>query len=119
MNAEIQNNPKLISYCGLYCPACYKYLNGKCPGCQKNEKAGWCKVRTCSIQHDYASCADCQEFSNAMDCKKFNNPVSKIFALVFKSDRPASLRFIKENGYEAYAAYMTENKLQVIKKKRK
>ncbi len=54
-----------------------------------------------------------------MDCKKFNNPVSKIFALVFKSDRPASLRFIKENGYNAYAAYMTENKLQVIKKKRK
>ena len=119
MRPEIKNNPNLIAYCGLYCPACYKYLNGKCPGCQQNAKASWCKVRSCNMEHNYSSCADCKEYTNPMDCKKFNNPVSKIFALVFKSDRPASIALIKEKGYEGYAAYMTENKLQVIKKKRK
>lgn len=119
MNAEIINDPQLISYCGLYCPACHKFLNGKCPGCQKNEKAGWCKVRTCNMERGYTSCAGCNEYPDPVGCKKFNNPISKIFALVFKSDRPASIRFIRENGSDAYAAFMTENKLQVIKRKRK
>lgn len=117
MKAEIQNNPALIAYCGLYCAACNRYLNGKCPGCQQNSKAGWCKVRSCNMEHKYASCADCETYSNPMDCKLFNNPVSKIFAFVFRSDRPASLKLIKEMGYSNYAAYMTENKLQVIKRK--
>jgi hypothetical protein len=117
MEKQIVNNPKQIAYCGLYCPACGKFLNGKCPGCQQNTKASWCKVRTCNMEHNYLSCADCKEYADPRDCKKFNNPISKIFALVFRSDRPASLKLIKEKGYEAYAAYMTENKLQVIKRK--
>lgn len=119
MNTEVANNPKLIAYCGLYCAACKRYLNGKCPGCQQNIKASWCKVRTCNMEHNYSSCADCNEYPNVMDCKKFNNPVSKIFALVFNSDRNASLNLIKEKGNEGYATYMTQNKLQVIKRKRK
>jgi len=69
------------------------------------------------MEKGYASCADCTEYPNAKDCKKFNNPISKIFALVFRSDRPASLNLIKSKGYEGYAAYMAENKLQVIKRK--
>lgn len=117
MKPEIQNNSQLIAYCGLYCAACYKYLNGKCPGCQQNSKASWCKVRTCNMEKNYTSCADCKEYSSAMDCKKFNNPVSKIFSLVFRSDRQASINLIKEKGNAGYALYMTENKLQVIKKK--
>ena len=71
------------------------------------------------MDNKYLSCADCKEFSDPMDCKKFNNPVSKIFALIFKSDRPASLKLIKEIGYDKYAAYMTENKLQVIRRGKK
>lgn len=117
MNTEITNNPKLIAYCGLYCAACGSYAKGKCPGCQQNAKATWCKVRSCNMEHGYSSCADCKEFVNPMDCKKFNNPVSKIFALVFRSDRAASIQLLKEKGYDGYAAYMTGNKLQVIKRK--
>lgn len=113
----ITNEVKLIAFCGLYCAACRSYVKGKCPGCAENAKATWCKVRTCNLEHDYKSCADCRDFSNPKDCKKFNNPMAKIFEFVFRSDRPASISMIKEKGYENYAAYMCENKLQVIRKK--
>jgi len=117
MITDIKNDPGLIAYCGLYCPACKKYINGKCPGCKENVKATWCKIRSCNIEKGYASCADCTEYPHANDCKKFNNPISKIFALVFRSDRQASINMIKEKGYPVYATYMTINNLQVIKKK--
>lgn len=32
-----------IAACGLYCGACRKYLNDKCPGCRQNDRATWCK----------------------------------------------------------------------------
>ena len=66
----------LIAYCGLYCGACRKYLREKCPGCHENEKATWCKIRSCCDEHDYLSCADCQEFENILECKKFNNLIA-------------------------------------------
>ncbi|MCX6281917.1 MAG: DUF3795 domain-containing protein [Bacteroidetes bacterium] len=106
----------LIAYCGLYCGACKKYISGTCLGCHENNKAGWCKVRACNIQNNYQSCADCKEFSNPMDCKKFNNFFSKFFALVFKSDRAACIDKIKKEGYNGFALYMAEHKLQSIKR---
>ena len=41
---SITVDPELVGYCGLYCGACGKYLNGKCRGCHDNVKATWCKV---------------------------------------------------------------------------
>jgi hypothetical protein len=117
MEKEITKDVNFIAYCGLYCATCRAYIKGKCPGCHENAKATWCKVRTCNMEHGYKSCADCKEYSNPQDCKMFNNIIAKFFALVFRSDRPASLALIKEKGYENYAAYMADNKLQVIKKK--
>ncbi len=29
---EIVSDPKLVAYCGLYCGACKRYLQEKCPG---------------------------------------------------------------------------------------
>jgi hypothetical protein len=106
----------LVAFCGLYCGTCKKYLSGSCPGCHDNEKASWCKVRSCCIEHGYSSCADCTEFTNPMDCKKFNNFFSKLFAIIFKSDRAACIAKIKESGYEDYAGFMASNKLQSIRK---
>jgi hypothetical protein len=106
----------LISYCGLYCSNCRSYLKGKCPGCAENEKATWCKIRTCCKENGIKSCADCKEFSNPAECKKFNNFVSKIFALVFRSDRAASIEMIKKEGYKAYAKFCVDNKMMVIRK---
>ena len=80
---EIVADSKLIAYCGLYCGACKKFLKEKCPGCQKNVKASWCKLRTCCIEHSYSSCADCQLVENLKDCKKFNNIISKTILVYF------------------------------------
>ncbi|MCP4630808.1 MAG: DUF3795 domain-containing protein, partial [bacterium] len=88
----------------------------KCPGCRGNEKATWCKTRTCALENGYLSCADCNEYSDFMACKKFNNFFSKIFGLVFRSDRPAAIRFIKEKGYDAFAQEMAEKGQVFIKR---
>ena len=31
MNKEVKTDKELIAYCGLYCGACGKYMNDKCP----------------------------------------------------------------------------------------
>ena len=116
MEKQITNDVKVIAYCGLYCGACGKYTKGSCPGCVENSKATWCKVRSCCMEHSYKSCADCTQYTNAMNCKKFNNFISKIFAVVLRSDRQACIAMIKEKGYENFAAYMAENKLQTIRR---
>jgi hypothetical protein len=110
------NDPKLVAACGLYCGACGKYKKGKCPGCAGNEKATWCGIRTCCKQKGIANCAQCQEFTNPNDCKKFNNFFSKIFALLFGSDRKACICRIREIGIEKYAQEMSEKGVQTIKK---
>lgn len=107
----------LVSYCGLYCGACKKFVSGKCPGCHENKNAGWCTVRACNLQNNYKSCADCKEFQDPMDCTKYNNFFSKFFALVFRSDRAAGITKIKSDGYRAFAAYMAVRNLQAIKRK--
>lgn len=113
---EPSSEIKLIAYCGLYCGNCKSYKSGKCLGCTKNEKAKWCKIRTCCIENGYSTCAECKT-SNPADCKKHNNFVSKIFTLIFGSDRPTSILYIKEFGPEKYVEKMVETRQMVFKKK--
>lgn len=101
-----QPNPNQIAYCGLYCEMCKVYQKGKCVGCKSDEKkAEWCKLRTCCIEHGHQSCADCQ-LMPIEDCKKFNNFFSKLFGLLYGSDRKACIAKIKDSGYEEYAKLM-------------
>lgn len=113
---EIIADKNLVAYCGLYCGACKRYLADKCPGCQRNNKAQWCQLRTCCRNHKFDSCAACQTFSDPRECKKFNNLFSKIFAVLFQSNRPACIQRIKEVGIEKFAEEMTEKKSHTIKK---
>ena len=113
---EIIADKKAVSFCGLYCGACKKYLNEKCPGCQKNEKASWCQVRVCCKENDYLSCADCEKFDNIRDCKKYNNFMSKMFSFIFRSDRDACVQMIKSDGYDQFADYMAKNNQVSMKK---
>lgn len=115
MDQQIEVNKDLIAFCGLYCGACRKFLKGNCPGCRKNEKAGWCKIRTCCMENEFHSCANCS--IDVAQCKKFSNFISKVFALVFKSDRKACIERITEIGSENYAKEMADKKCQTIKKK--
>ena len=80
-----------IAACGLYCGACRKFLIGKCPGCKQNEKATWCKIRSCCQENKFNTCAN--------------------------SDRAACIRYIKEHGEQAFAKEMTQRKCQTIKRK--
>jgi len=113
---EIAKDKNLVAYCGLYCGACGTYLKGRCPGCHENRKATWCKVRSCCSNRKYESCADCAEFPNPNECRFFNNIISKIFGLIFRSDRAACIRQIREQGIEAHAADMAGKKRHTIKK---
>jgi len=113
---DITTDTALIAKCGLYCGACKRYLKEKCPGCEGNEKASWCKVRTCCIEHEYKSCADCELETVLMDCKKYNNVMAKIFGFIFRSNRAAGIQMIKDNGYDGFAKHMAENRIQAIRR---
>jgi hypothetical protein len=113
----ITADTQLVAACGLYCGACGQYLQEKCPGCKGNDKASWCKVRSCTQKKGIQSCADCKDFPKAAECKDFNNFMSKVFGLIFRSDRQACVTMIQAKGYKEFAKYMAENKLQSIKRK--
>lgn len=99
-----QINPE-IAACGLFCGTCRKYLKGSCPGCHGNEKATWCEVRTCCRDHGWQSCAECTLMPLG-ECRKFNNFISKVFQVIFRSDRAGCIERIREVGYENFAAEM-------------
>lgn len=113
---EIVADSSLVAFCGLYCGACRSYLKGSCPGCQKNEKASWCNIRNCCLKQDSRSCADCKENKDPVECKKFNNFISKLFAIVFRSDRVACIGRIRILGIKDYAAEMASLKRMTIRK---
>lgn len=87
----------------------------KCLGCSKNVKASWCKVRTCCIEKKSDSCADCKDYKDPSTCKKLNNFISKIFGLIFNSDRKACIAQIKKIGISGHAQKMAIEKRQSIK----
>lgn len=112
---EIKVDVSTIAACGLYCGACRKFLKGACPGCHKNEKAGWCKIRQCCQSKGFATCAECEMDVKA--CKIHSNFIGKVFALLFNSDRAACIHYIKDNGAEAFAQEMAQRKMQTMKRK--
>ena len=114
---QIAADKNQIAFCGLYCGACKKYLGEKCPGCQGNEKASWCKVRSCNLSNNYKSCADCAKYSDVNDCTSFNNFISKVFSFIFQSDRKACIEHIKGDGYDSFAMMMARNRQMSLKRK--
>lgn len=113
----IKADKNLIARCGLYCGACKRYLKGSCKGCAENVKATWCKIRTCCADHAYASCADCTAHVDVNDCGKFNNIFSKLFGLIFRSDRKACVEMVRAKGCGEYAAHMAACGQVALKKK--
>ena len=113
---RITNDPQHIAACGLYCGACRKFLNGKCPGCKENEKASWCKIRKCCRERGIHTCAECDK--DVKECKIHNNLVGKLFAFLFSSDRTACIHYIKEHGEDAFAKTMADKKQMTIKKRK-
>ena len=115
MNEVSLSQLKLISKCGLYCGNCKKFKLGKCAGCVENEKASWCKVRTCCLENAYSTCADCTQ-KNPHKCKSLNSFISSAFSFIFRRDRRASIDFIKSNGPETYIRLMDCQNRMAIRK---
>ena len=113
---EIVSDPSLVAYCGLYCGACKAYLRGKCPGCHEARRRGWCKIRSCCVDQQYTSCADCTKFRNPNDCSLFNTFISKLFGFIFRSDRAACIAQIRDLGIQGHADTMAARKQQAIKR---
>ena len=116
----------MIAACGLYCGACKKYRMGKCQGCNTSDTDNpglgrplnkWpqrCKIRKCCMEKGFHTCAECE--MDVKDCRLHNNLIGKFFAFVFRSDRPACIRYIHENGEQAFAEEMTKRGEQTMRK---
>lgn len=117
--SEIAIDRNLVAKCGLYCGACGKYLNGKCPGCAKNEKATWCQVRSCNLENGWSTCAECTTCADPNSCGKYNNFISRMVGFILKSDRSRCIALIKEKGLEGYAAYMAEHKQRTLPREKR
>ncbi|MFA6583689.1 MAG: DUF3795 domain-containing protein [Elusimicrobiaceae bacterium] len=110
---EIIADTRLIAACGLYCGGCGAYLKGKCPGCSGNDRASWCKVRTCCLEKKVKSCADCP--TDVKKCGYYTNFISKAVGFFLRSDRSACIARIKQIGYPAFAGEMAAAKTARIK----
>jgi hypothetical protein len=106
----------LVAYCGLYCGACGVYRRGRCPGCHENQKATWCGVRKCCTENGYSSCAECRTIADPRDCRKFHNFISKLFGLIFRSDRRACIAQIRQKGLSAHADLMAASQRHSIRR---
>jgi hypothetical protein len=112
---EIIVNENMIAFCGLYCPACSRFLKEKCEGCNEN-KASWCKVKPCNKENNYLSCAECQKYESVAECKKFNPLLIRFGELISRTNRKLGIQLLKVIGRLQYAQYMAKNKFVSIKK---
>ena len=95
----------IIAYCGLVCSKCGAYLKGRCKGCHSDKPMNRnCKVKKCAMERQIITCADCKDFDDLRQCKKLNNFVSKIFAIIFRSNRIGNLERIAETGFDSFKA---------------
>lgn len=114
--ATVVADPALVAACGLYCGACKKHLAGKCPGCAGNEKASWCKVRSCCRERGIANCGACAEFPDPRACRTHHNVIARLIGLVLRSDRAACVDRIRAIGTDAFAAEMAAKGAQTIRR---
>ena len=93
----------ILAYCGLVCSDCGAYLKGRCQGCHSEKPMNrGCKVKPCVKKIGCTTCAECTDFANLADCKKLNKWISKIFALIFRSNRIGNLSRIREVGLDKF-----------------
>jgi hypothetical protein len=107
--SEIRQDIGLIAACGLYCGSCNKLRKGKCPGCRDNEKASWCKIRTCCIEKGIDNCSLCKEYPDTKKCSKYNNLVARAIEFVFITDRSLCIEKIKTEGNDKFVQIMSDN----------
>jgi hypothetical protein len=109
---------ELIACCGLYCANCGKYRKEKCPGCLKNDKASWCKIRRCCIEKGISNCSQCEEYIYPKDCSKYNNFISGVIEFFTASDRSLCIGYLRKNPAGKFIDMMDENGLVSLPKRK-
>jgi predicted RNA-binding protein with PUA-like domain len=109
MTNNISEAEYLIAACGLYCGSCEKYRKDKCPGCRDNEKAGWCKIRSCCREKYIDNCSCCDEYEDPNTCKRYNNLISRTIEFFLNTDRSLCIREIKNSGKQEFVKLMKQN----------
>jgi hypothetical protein len=116
---ELTADKRRIAFCGLYCGACPKFLQEKCPGCAANEKAAWCKTRLFAMKKMYESCASCREFSELRQCPLLDNFVSRAIGFLLNSSRIACLERIRATSPDQFAQEMAVRKAMTIPRRKR
>jgi hypothetical protein len=115
---KTDKNCNLVSYCGLYCGVCKKYINELCKGCKDKETPKWCKVKPCNENKKTDSCSECDEIDNFKNCKRLYPVSYKIGEIITGLSREAGLNMIKNKGKVKFAEFMINvNKTLCIKRK--
>ncbi len=98
-----------VAMCGLFCGNCGKFQKGCCQGCLVEAGFSRCGIRACVLEKGYLTCAECDELEG---CKTLNNFISRLFKLIFRNDRNANLRLIRDEGMEAFIEHkLTQGKM--------
>ncbi|PKM77946.1 MAG: hypothetical protein CVU90_04320 [Firmicutes bacterium HGW-Firmicutes-15] len=102
MNHNITNEP-IIAYCGLCCTNCGMFIKDKCQGCHSDKPMNSnCKMKACSMERGFSTCALCKDFGDFKQCKKLYNIVSRFFGFIFNTDRIGNLNRIKTIGLDRF-----------------
>lgn len=120
MDQTIKVDTTLISYCGLYCGACKKYIKGDCPGCKDKAKEtpSWCKVKPCNEEKAIANCSHCEDFTDLKKCSKMYPLSYKFGEFITGFSRELGISIIGEEGEEEFAQFMAEHNKSLCVKKR-
>ena len=66
------------------------------------------------MEENIVTCAECDAFVDPKACETFNNFIARVFGFIFRSDRAACVRQIREKGVEEHARIMAERKRQSL-----
>ena len=110
----------LISYCGFYCGACPKFTKEECTGCKGESPkcaVGYkaCKVRPCSIENGYSTCADCKKYTSVKECKIYNPLMIRFGQLITRTSRRKGIEIIKEKGEAEFLQLMMDRNWVTVK----
>lgn len=118
MEGNTTDQVQLVAFCGLYCVNCGRYRKGKCPGCKDNQKATWCKIRTCCLEKDIANCSACDTYNDPKECGKFNNILSRVIEMISGTDRSLCIRYLQNKPVEKFVEMMNDTERMNIPKEK-
>ena len=118
MEEKKTDQVQLVAFCGLYCANCGRYRKGKCPGCKDNQKATWCKIRTCCLDKDIINCSACGTWTDPKECRIYNNFLSRVIELISATDRSLCIRYLQNNPVEKFVEMMNDMKRMNLPKEK-